>query len=1308
MKTILKKILKVFLIITLVLLFTLIAFGLVLALGWPWWMGTFILAGIIGLLLILLFVRRLLVRRREKQFVDQVIAQDEASLQKVDMGEAERLRDLQTHWKEAVEALKSSHLKQYGNPLYVLPWYLVIGESGSGKTTAIKNAGLSSPFAEVTRTSGLSGTRNCDWWFFEQAVLLDTAGRYTLPVDEGRDRDEWHQFLSLLAKFRKKEPLNGLVVTIAADKLTQSNAAQLEETGRSIRKRIDELMRILGTKFPVYILVTKCDLIQGMAPFCDRLDEEALKQAMGAINHEPGSDVTSFVGKTIAAIAERLRDLRLVLLHKSSNANQGPVVGDRSDPALILFPDEFEQLKPGLTAFMQGAFQPNPYQETPILRGLYFSSGRQEGTPYSHFLKALGVIETNEVLPGTDRGFFLHNLFTHILPHDRRLFVPTTRTIRWGHLTRNIGLTAWVTIMIALCGLLSFSFVKNLQIIRSIPAEFSRAPAIEDQLLSDLSRMERFRGAILTIENKNSRWWLPRFGLKKSIEVETRLKEAYCRTFSQSLAAAYDRSLENSLADFNQNIPDTRVGRYIAHLARRINLLSGRLAGEEFEYLQKRPIPRYDPELARVDPALEADITEQFNLLSNQYLTWQDPTETLSKELKRLQGWLKYVLATRPDNMNWLVSWANLQPDLNRITLEDFWGDRLRNPDHLTIPPAFTVEGKKAIYAMIVAIESALPDPTIITAKKPDFNQWYHRAYAKIWRDFTAAFPKGEYWLADKTAWQQVAGKITTDESPYFAFMDTLAVQLKALEDEEDMIPWLYLVKNFQAAKTQAAGDESLQKLGVLAKATQKGKKLLKKIEKVEKKIETIGGDAPLQTRMTAAKSYQAYRQALSDIALAAESRQVSYQLTVAYFKEDPATSESPFFIAHKELKKLQNALESGRPEYQKVFWDLASGPLFFMRDYVNLETACHLNTLWEKDVLFEIQGIRDKTRVQDLLFGSEGYGLRFINGPAAPFLSRSLEKGFFARLSLGRHLPFEPTFLDFITDSIELAKHKKSVDLNASLEASLDNPEDPDAMLELLFLRDYTKPPVAEIEIPPPAPEPPPLALKDKYVVSIKGLPTDVNSESRVKPHATHLTLHCGSQRTRLTNMNFPVKKTFTWIPKNCMNIVLKVEIGSHVLTRAYSGQLAFPEFFKDFSNGKRTFALNEFSEDTAALKKLGVKYIKVNYQFGGHQPVVAIITDKEKHEEKRKEALRIAAAAQNASLAKDARKNAELSRKQMNIKDILSQWEAKQALKELQKKQAQKHRERQKKLLAQKFKQAWEARIPEVPRNIVTCWDH
>ena len=155
--------------------------------------------------------------------------------------------------------------------------------------------------------------------------------------------------------------------------------------------------------------------------------------------------------------------MRLLIFHKT---------GSKIDPELLLFPEEFERLKPGLDAFIKVAFQENPYQETPIMRGVFYSSGRQEGSPYSHFMSSLGLIDEREVLPGTNRGLFLKDFFSRILPKDRKLFAPTQRTLEWSRLTRNLGLTSWVAIVIALCGLLSFSFVKNLNILKVADTDF--------------------------------------------------------------------------------------------------------------------------------------------------------------------------------------------------------------------------------------------------------------------------------------------------------------------------------------------------------------------------------------------------------------------------------------------------------------------------------------------------------------------------------------------------------------------------------------------------------------------------------------------------------------------------------------------------------------------------------------------------------------------------------------------------------------------------------------------------------------------
>jgi type VI secretion system protein ImpL len=82
-----------------------------------------------------------------------------------------------------------------GRFLYELPWYVIIGAPGSGKTTALRNAGLKFPLADQMgeqAVRGVGGTRNCDWWFTDQAVLIDTAGRFTTQdSDQATDKATW-------------------------------------------------------------------------------------------------------------------------------------------------------------------------------------------------------------------------------------------------------------------------------------------------------------------------------------------------------------------------------------------------------------------------------------------------------------------------------------------------------------------------------------------------------------------------------------------------------------------------------------------------------------------------------------------------------------------------------------------------------------------------------------------------------------------------------------------------------------------------------------------------------------------------------------------------------------------------------------------------------------------------------------------------------------------------------------------------------------------------------------------------------------
>ena len=142
---------------------------------------------------------------------------------------------LNQRFREAIQKLeqagKSSWLGRAKN-IHELPWYVFVGAPGSGKTTALKNAGLQfllTDGADSGPLKGVGGTRNCDWWFTSDAVLIDTAGRYTTQEsDAAVDASAWDKFLSLLRKTRPRRPINGVLLTVNIQDLAAASAGRAQ------------------------------------------------------------------------------------------------------------------------------------------------------------------------------------------------------------------------------------------------------------------------------------------------------------------------------------------------------------------------------------------------------------------------------------------------------------------------------------------------------------------------------------------------------------------------------------------------------------------------------------------------------------------------------------------------------------------------------------------------------------------------------------------------------------------------------------------------------------------------------------------------------------------------------------------------------------------------------------------------------------------------------------------------------------------------------------------------------------------------
>lgn len=113
---------------------------LAFVMNWPWWAGLAIGLGMVGIVLGAIVIKKWLFRKSEKNFVKRVTADDSASMASVSGADTRNLQLLDERWKEAIDALRRSQLKKQGQPLYVLPWYLIMGEAGSGKTAAIRHS----------------------------------------------------------------------------------------------------------------------------------------------------------------------------------------------------------------------------------------------------------------------------------------------------------------------------------------------------------------------------------------------------------------------------------------------------------------------------------------------------------------------------------------------------------------------------------------------------------------------------------------------------------------------------------------------------------------------------------------------------------------------------------------------------------------------------------------------------------------------------------------------------------------------------------------------------------------------------------------------------------------------------------------------------------------------------------------------------------------------------------------------------------------------------------------------------------------
>ncbi|MFD1951496.1 type VI secretion system membrane subunit TssM [Sphingomonas arantia] len=405
------------------LLIALVALGLVGAACWRWWSG----------------------RRASDRLVAGLTEQSAADAETVLL--EERMRD-------AVAQLKS----QAGagrDYLYKRPWYVIIGPPGAGKTTALANSGMRFPLSDGA-VRGVGGTRDLDFWFADEAVLVDTAGRYTSQDSDGvADAAGWDRVLRLLRRARPLEPINGVIVALGVDELMNADRARLDIHINAIRRRLAELVRVLQVSVPVYLLLPKADLLAGFTEYFADLNAEGRRAVLGATLDPNESSAAP-------AVVIAFDDVVDVLWTRSAKRLEEEP-GQHERGMILGFPAQFASLRQRLFYLVDGAFRGDD-GTMPMLRGFYFASGTQKGTPFDRMLGTLASVYDAPHPParsGQGRAYFLNRMLTEVMIPEGGKVRPMA-LVRRRRRYATIGvLTAVAMASVAMAGLWINAFADN-------------------------------------------------------------------------------------------------------------------------------------------------------------------------------------------------------------------------------------------------------------------------------------------------------------------------------------------------------------------------------------------------------------------------------------------------------------------------------------------------------------------------------------------------------------------------------------------------------------------------------------------------------------------------------------------------------------------------------------------------------------------------------------------------------------------------------------------------------------------------------
>jgi type VI secretion system protein ImpL len=509
----------------------------------------------IGVVVVLWAIWRLLAWRRARKAEATLIAGVTESPEALAAAETkEEIAELRARLRAAMAMMRKVVKRRYGYA-YEFPWYLMMGAPGAGKTTLLMNSGLKFPLGDAMGAEpvqGVGGTRNCNWWFTDRAILIDTAGRYTTQ-ESGHERDKagFLGFLSMLRRQRRAQPINGVILTLSlTDLLSQVPEDRMREI-RAIRQRLSEIEDTLKARIPVYLVLTKADRLTGFSQFFEALGSEGREQVWGMTfpldqTRKPGA-VPEIFSREYLALQDRLNGRLLERLQQETDV-------DRRG-RIFRFPAQVGALHDALREMIEELSAGTALIAEPLIRGIYFASATQDAQPQ----RAAGPVRS------MNRSYFVSRLFSEVILGEAALVSRDRRVSRRRRIVTGIGYGVTAALVFFLLGSWVSSYLFNRQALAQTGTELARYTELARNIpVRDVQDADFLRvlPALNTLSEvpaafdptaENGGFALPLHQVAYGLGQEARIVGRYDQVYSEALGAyllpRYMVALQNRLKD---------------------------------------------------------------------------------------------------------------------------------------------------------------------------------------------------------------------------------------------------------------------------------------------------------------------------------------------------------------------------------------------------------------------------------------------------------------------------------------------------------------------------------------------------------------------------------------------------------------------------------------------------------------------------------------------------------------------------------------------------------------------------------------